>query len=95
MNPHNEMIRKALTDATAALFFLSDAGATVVSVKVRSARPVIELDRPPASGMVKGVLSRSYPTRRGRDCVMVAAVLGCQVEWSVRTVRAPLAQAGA
>jgi hypothetical protein len=93
MNPHNETMRKALVAASAALFFLADSGATVISIEIRSGRPVIKLDGPPTSNLVKGVLARSYPTRRGRDNVMVASVQGCQVEWSIRTVRASVAQA--
>lgn len=95
MNAHNELLRRALSNAIAALFFLSDAGATAVSVEVRGGRPVILLDGPPSSPMIKGVLRKSSPSLHGRNCVMVAVVLGCQVEWTVRTVRDAIARVGA
>jgi hypothetical protein len=88
MNPMNELLQAATNKAIGALRFLDQAGATVIDIQVRNARPVITLDGPPPTP-IKGALHKSSPlglctTQR----VMVAVVQGCQVQWIVRTVRA-------
>lgn len=95
MNPMNEILRAATNKALGAIFFLDDAGATVISVTVRSGRPLITLDGPPVR-FVRGAIRKSQRVGELREHVMVAMVQGCQVEWIVHTVRnAPAAQAGA
>jgi hypothetical protein len=95
MNPMNEILRTAANKAIGALFFLDEAGATVVSIEVRGGRPTIILDGAP-SRFIKGAIRRSRPTGGLREHVMVAVVQGCQVEWLVHTVRGDVAaRAGA
>ena len=87
MNPMNELLRVATCNALGALHFLDDAGATVTSIEIRSARPVITLDGEPPH-FVRGALHKTRPLgRTQREHVMVAMVQGCRVEWTVRTVR--------
>jgi hypothetical protein len=94
MNPMNEILRAALNKATAALFSINDAGATATEISIQGGRPLIQLDGPPQE-TIKGVLRKSYPSGDSRECVMVAVVNGCQVEWKVRTLRGTAARAGA
>lgn len=86
MNPMNELLCVATANALDALRFLDEAGATVISIEIRNARPVIVLDGEPPR-FVRGALHKSTPTRIGSEHVMVAMVKGCRVEWTVRTVR--------
>ena len=86
MNPMNDIVRNALNKSLSALYFLDDAGATAVDVEVRSGRPVIHLDQAPPR-FILGALHKSRTVGARREHVMVASVQGCQVEWTVRTVR--------
>jgi len=90
----NEILRAATNKALGAIFFLDEAGATVLSVAVRGGRPLIQLDGPPAR-FVRGAIRKSQRVGNLREHVMVAMVQGCQVEWTVHTVRDERAQAGA
>lgn len=94
MNPLNELLRVATNNALEALTFLDEAGATVVSIEIRGARPVITLDGEPPR-FVRGALHKTHPVGgHHRECVMVAMVKGCRVEWTVRTVRGVAAVEG-
>lgn len=87
MNPMNELMRASICKALGALHFLDDAGATVIDVEIRNARPVITVDGEPPR-FVKGALHKSHPVNgRSTERVMVAMVQGCRVQWNVRTVR--------
>ncbi|CAM5386662.1 hypothetical protein [Rhodanobacter lindaniclasticus] len=95
MNPMNEILRAATNKALGAIFFLDEAGATVVSVEVRGGRPLIRLDGAPTR-FVKGAIRKSRRVGELREHVMVAMVQNCQVEWIVHTVHAErAARAGA
>lgn len=87
MNAMNNLLLDALKKATGALFVLDDCGATATSVDVRNGRPVILLDQAPPPEL-HGALRKSYPVKRGRECVRVAIVQDCRVEWTERTDRA-------
>lgn len=86
MNAMNNILFDALKNATGALFFLDDCGATVTSIDVRSGRPVIQLDAPPPPHL-KGALRKSYPVDRERESIRVAIVQECRVEWTERAPR--------
>lgn len=95
MNPMNDILRAAVNKALGALFFLDEAGATVTSVEVRGARPLIKLDGAPGQ-FIQGAIRMSRPVGGLREHVMVAMVQGCQIEWTVCTRRGDVAaRAGA
>lgn len=85
MNAMNEILRGAACKAIGALHFLDDAGATVTGIEVRGGRPVITLDGEPPR-FVRGALYKSQRHGDRRECVMVAMVQGCRVQWHVHTV---------
>ncbi|MGP1666708.1 MAG: hypothetical protein ACTS5I_12505 [Rhodanobacter sp.] len=95
MNPMNEILRSAACKAVGAIFFLDDAGATVTSIEVRGGRPLIRMDGAPDQ-FIQGAIRKSQRVGMLRECVMVAMVHGCQVEWLVHTRCGDVAaQAGA
>ena len=95
MNAMNDILRTAANQALGALFFLDEAGATVIAIDIRGGRPRITLDGAP-SRFIQGAIRKSRPLGGLREHVMVAVVQGCQVEWIVCTRRGDAtAQAGA
>jgi len=89
----NELLRVATGNALEALAFLDQAGATVIGIEIRNARPVITIDGEPPR-FVRGALHKTHPVGSNqREHVMVAMVQACRVEWTVRTVRGVAAAA--
>lgn len=80
LNPINNVLNAALNAASSALQALNNQGATVLSIEIRNARPIIKID-----GQHGRFLQGSMKTRRSQRgmhrLVLVASVNGCQVEW--------------
>lgn len=77
----NDMVRRALNLATAALFELADAKVTVIGIRIEGGRPVVTVDQAPKFLSVRMRVSKGFNTR---ETTCVGELRGCRIEWSER-----------
>ena len=87
LSPGNSAFAEAIKSALGAIFLLDQANVTVRDIDVRSGKPVLRIDRPPAFVQGTACVRRSHPALI--ETIYVAPFRGCQLEWVERAPRAP------
>ena len=85
----NALIVDAARTAADAVLWLDTNHCTVREIDIRSRRPLIRIDPPPAGGWLKGALRKRITERGITRTVYVTSCQGATVEWEVRRHCAP------
>ncbi|MEP7041883.1 MAG: hypothetical protein ABI843_02405 [Dokdonella sp.] len=92
MNTLNNTMRRALNQAIAAVFTLSDQGCVVTEIRIEGVTPRLCVDRRP---MLAGRITRSSASFYSPKTHCYADMCGCRVHWDESQSIAQLEEAAA